>query len=81
MSNALLEAMYLGLNCIVSNIPQNTELIKNNSGFIFKSKSQLIKLMSNENKFGKNAKKRIQSLYNLKDFNSKYKEAVLKCVE
>ena len=81
MSNALLEAMYLGLNCIVSNIPQNTELIDKNCGYIFKNKSNLIKLLSKENKFGKNAKKKIQSLYNLKDFKSKYEEVISKCVE
>ena len=81
MSNALLEAMYMGLNCIVSNIDQNTELIDKNCGYIFKNKSDLIKLLSKKNKFGKNAKKKIQSLYNLKDFNAKYEEVISKCVE
>jgi len=81
MSNALLEAMYLGLNCIVSDIRQNIELIDKDCGYNFKNKSELIKLLSKENKFGKNAKKKIQRLYNLKDFNSKYEEVIVKCVE
>jgi len=81
MSNALLEAMYMGLNCIVSNISQNTELIDKNCGYTFKNKSELIKLLPKKNKFGKNAKKKIQSLYNLKEFNSKYEEVISKCVE
>jgi len=81
MSNSLLEAMYLGLNCIVSDIKQNTELIDKNCGYIFKNKSDLVLLLSSKNKFGKNAQKKIQSLYNLKDFNSKYEEIISKCVE
>jgi len=81
MSNALLEAMYLGLNCIVSNIKQNTELIDKNCGYSFKNKSDLVKLLSSENKFGKNAQKKIKRLYNLKDYYSNYEEVISKCVE
>ena len=37
MSNALLEAMSLGVKCVVSNIKQNTELITDGkNGFVFK---------------------------------------------
>ncbi len=78
MSNALLEAMYMGLNCIVSNIPQNTELISKNCGYTFTTKSELIKLMSKENKFGKNAKDKILKDYKLDNYLSKYNKIINK---
>ena len=78
MSNALLEAMYFGKYCIVSNIPQNTELISKNCGYTFKTKSDLIKLMSKENKFGKNAKDKILKDYLLDNYLSKYNKIINK---
>jgi len=78
MSNALLEAMYMGLNCIVSKIPQNTELISKNCGYTFKTKAELIKLMPKENKFGKNAKDKILKDYLLDNYLSKYNKIINK---
>jgi len=58
MSNALLEAMAHKKCCVVSNIPQNTELVKHKqNGFIFNPKDEL------------DIADKIEKAYNHKDLN------------
>ena len=83
MSNALLEAMALKKCCIVSDIPQNTELIKNNkNGFVFdhnnaKDIAKIINKSKNSNRrkeLGENSFKLIKEKYETKKVIVKYKE-------
>jgi glycosyltransferase involved in cell wall biosynthesis len=73
MSNALLEAMALGKVCVVSDIPHNTELIKNGvNGLTFKNDgfTDLVKkiIFVNKNKaksFELNVKKDVSDFYDV----------------
>src|SRR5690606_11431810 len=64
MSNALLEAMALGKPCIISNIEQNTALIKNKvNGLVFSNEKELVEVLNDlkskktREKYGKENKK------------------------
>ena len=74
MSNALLEAMALGLPCIVSDIEQNRVLITHNyNGFVFSTQEELSKylLMLREDKslretFSKRSRELIEKEYDIR---------------
>jgi len=76
MSNALLEAMTAGLPCIVTDIPENTELIKNNQNgltFIPGNANDLagkieyaVNNMEKMKSFGFQARKTIEESYDIK---------------
>ncbi len=81
MSNALLEAMALKKSCIVSNIPQNKELIEDNvNGLIFKTdcekdlSQKVLYVLKNEKNiaYGENAYQTIKSKYDINLIAKKY---------
>ncbi|MFX1256857.1 MAG: glycosyltransferase [Promethearchaeota archaeon] len=85
MSNALLEAMTLKKVCIVSNIPQNTELIKDGfNGFIFNPKNidelanVITKIYENKNlrNLGEKSFELIKRTYSIEKIIKKYETIV-----
>lgn len=87
MSNALLEAMVLKKCCIVSDIPQNKELIKNNfNGIVFGKKNEkelakkIERVYENQNlkSFGEEAYKVIKEKYLIKNLIKKYEKLIEK---
>tara|TARA_B100000902_G_scaffold361148_1_gene378347 strand:+ start:438 stop:1478 length:1041 start_codon:yes stop_codon:yes gene_type:complete len=75
MSNALMEAMFLGKTCFVSNIKPNTQLINLKTGYIFSNKNQLLSLMrkkSYSNYKKSNSKNLIQKKYTLNKTLERY---------
>lgn len=83
MSNALLEAMALKTPCIVSNIIQNEELIKNGvNGYTFKvnSAKDLAKKiqMKITNKMIEESYQKILSDHTLESIKNKYEDIILK---
>ncbi len=83
MSNSLLEAMALGKICVVSDIPQNTELVKDGeNGFVFRlgDESDLAKKIEKAVKskkgVGENAREKIEREHSVEEIASKYEEIV-----
>ena len=86
MSNALLEAMALKKICIVSDIPQNKELILDNvNGLTFNPKDEtglaynIMKIYDNKQKFetlGKEAYKLINERFQFKSLIKKYENQI-----
>lgn len=85
MSNVLLEAMALKKICIVSNIPQNRELIKDGfNGFVFDPKNErdltekIMRIYKNKNieLFGLKSFKVIQKNYDIEQIINKYENIV-----
>ncbi|MFZ5365190.1 MAG: glycosyltransferase [Patescibacteria group bacterium] len=75
MSNSLLEAMASGLPCVVSDIPENAELIKNKqNGITFKAEDsddlamklkEAIENLEKMKEFGKKARRTVEGNYNI----------------
>ena len=85
MSNALLEAMFLKKICIVSNIPQNKELIKDNlNGIIFNPKDEIelskkiMKVYNNKfsNDLGQASFNLIKKDYNINKIIKRYESVI-----
>lgn len=78
MSNALLEAMALGLPCVVSDIPQNKALISDGiNGLVFDTKDPEDLAMKIENikaTYGKEAKKTIKQKYTMENISKLYEK-------
>jgi glycosyltransferase involved in cell wall biosynthesis len=84
MSNALLEAMASGCGCVVSDIPENTELIKDDkNGLSFKqgnpqALSKAIQKLYNEStlreQFGDRARKKVEAEYSLASTSQQLEE-------
>jgi len=85
MSNALLEAMYFGKCCIVSNIPENKVLIDKYCGLTFSNPESLgksldkcdIKTIKN---LGNKAKSKVLKEYSMKRIRKQYL-GVIQCAE
>ena len=80
MSNALLEAMALAKPCVVSNIPQNTALIKNDeNGLTFKTtdyKDLAKKISQAKKSHGLKAKQTIKKEYDINKIRKQYREII-----
>ena len=85
MSNALLEAMALKKVCIVSDIPQNKELIKDRiNGIVFNQQNEkdlakkIMEVYENENlmELGQKAFKLIENKFDLKKVLGKYEKII-----
>lgn len=76
MSNALLEAMALGLQCVVSDIPQNKALISDgDNGLVFDTrdfKDLAMKIENVKATYGKEAKKTIKEEYTMEKVSKRY---------
>lgn len=85
MSNALLEAMYFGKYCIVSNIPENKALIDKSCGSTFSNANSLMNCLNKCDKklislLGNRSKSKIIKEYSINGVKRKYLETI-KCAE
>ena len=70
---ALMEAMYMGKKCVVSDVEGNNELIVNGkTGTVFEKAEEACKLIADDNYYGKEAKQLIKDAYSLDKMCEKY---------
>ena len=72
---ALMEAMYMGKKCVVSDVEGNNELIHDGTtGFIYKDYNDACSMIKNGQDYGDNAREYIKEQYTIDVMNSKYRE-------
>lgn len=78
---SLLEAMYMGKKCVVSNVIGNNDVIKNGvNGYVCNSVQEFVEAINNEADVEYNAKKDIDEMYNTNIMAEKYREIYLKAI-